>query len=221
MARPLEKLQRWFLDESFAPRSDDVGQWQAPERSQDLVVHGCHVSARTEAHTFQSCNLLRGASNPHVFSEAGGRKKSQSSVRGQGNSLSMGRACVYIYCTLRGLGHTPPCCCTLGTSASLHPDPIKEHKELFDSLYKSNMTNKRIVYCLIPMALHSTLPPRHWRLCVMSVLRKQWFVLTIASEMWIARLLRGWDAANARRAWALWELERGTGFIWWFWGERF
>lgn len=44
----------------------------------------------------------------------------------------------------------PPRCFTLGTKVSLHPAPIKEHKELFDSLYKPNMTNSRIVYCLIP-----------------------------------------------------------------------
>lgn len=69
----------------------------------------------------------------------------------------------------------PPCCFTLGTDVSLHPAPIKEHKELFESLYKPNMTNNCTVYCLIPFSCHDSV--QHTTagpslLCVMSVLRK-------------------------------------------------
>lgn len=91
----------------------------------------------------------------HVFSGRweGRRFSHQSEDKGTLSAchMGLGRACVYIYCTLWGLGHTPPRCFTLGTNGLLHPAPIKEHKELFDSLYKPNMTNNRIVYCLIPL----------------------------------------------------------------------
>lgn len=88
----------------------------------------------------------------------GSRKEEVSVIREDKGTLSvchmdLGRACVCIYCTLWGLGHTPPRCFTLGTNISLHPAPIKEHKELFDSLYKPNMTNNCIVYCVIPPRL--------------------------------------------------------------------
>lgn len=65
----------------------------------------------------------------------------------------------------------PPRCFTLGTNLFLHPAPIKEHKEPFDSIYKHNMTNNCVVYCLIGAAavtLRSTPPPCRWLLCLMS-----------------------------------------------------
>lgn len=54
----------------------------------------------------------------------------------------------------------PPRSFTLGTKALLHPAPIREHKELFESLYKPNMTNKCTVYCLIPFGCHGCVQHR-------------------------------------------------------------
>lgn len=106
--------------------------------------------------------------NPRVF--RGGRKEEVSVISQRTRELfqqchmGLGRACVYIYCTLWGLGHTPPRCFTLGTKVLLHPAPIKEHKELFDSLYKPNTTNNCIVYCLIPLGCHDSV--QHTTGCV-------------------------------------------------------
>lgn len=83
--------------------------------------------------------------------------------------MDLCRTCVYIYCTSWRPGHTPPCCFALGTNMLLHPAPIKEHKELFDSLYKPKMTNNCIVYWVIPLLTLCSTPPLCQRLlCVMS-----------------------------------------------------
>lgn len=102
-----------------------------------------------------TCNIQ----NPRVFRPVG-RKKLQSSDRGQGNSFSpphgFGQSmCLYLLYILRALGTCHPAV-SLWPPKSLHPTPIKEHKELLDSLYKPNMTNSCIVYCLIALGCHDS-----------------------------------------------------------------
>lgn len=134
-------------DESAALRPDDIAQWHVEERTSSISsVTVAIYQPRPRRGGSRATSII------HVFFREAGRKKFQSSGGGQGNSFSVPHGPaehVFIF-TVWGLGHMPPRCFTLGTKVSLHPAPIKEHKELFDSLYKPNMTNSRIVYCLIP-----------------------------------------------------------------------
>lgn len=135
----------------------------------DMLRSGRQVSPPSLSPFIIHTAAARGSTSIiHVFFRAAGRKKFQSSGGGQGNSFSVPHGPaehVFIF-TVWGLGHMPPRCFTLGTEVSLHPAPIKEHKELFDSLYKPNMTNSCIVYCLIPPRLPWLCAAHHRRCAI-------------------------------------------------------
>lgn len=153
----------FFLDECAASRPDDIVQWHVEEWT--TSISSVTVAIYQPFHTAAARGLT---SIIHVFFRAAGRKKFQSSGGGQGNSFSVPHGPaehVFIF-TVWGLGHMPPRCFTLGTEVSLHPAPIKEHKELFDSLYKPNMTNSCIVYCLIPPRLPWLCAAHHRRCAI-------------------------------------------------------
>lgn len=105
-----------------------------------LFLHCGYLSGLGSAQLPNPSTLQRFAcilKNPRVSGRQEGRSFShQLEHKGTLSACHMvqGSACVYIYCMLWGLGHTPSRCFTLGTNISLHPAPIKEHKELFDSL---------------------------------------------------------------------------------------
>lgn len=155
---------------------------------------------------------------PRVF--RGGKKGSRSrpSVRGQGKSLSgphvlRVEACVCIYRPLWGLwAHASPLFHSGHRRFLLHPEPIREHKELFDSLHTPDMTNNRIVYSLIPVGTAQRTGAALCYVCndlYRPSLTKCEFARTCA------RSPGSRPGASGARG----ELERarGTGFIWSGW----
>lgn len=113
-------------------------------------------SARLNRHTTAACMQL-----PESTCFQGSRKEEVSVIRERTRDLFQHATWawvehVFIF-TVRyeGLGTRHPAV-SLWAPKLLHPAPIKEHKELFDSLYKPNMTNNCIVYCLIPLGCHDS-----------------------------------------------------------------